>query len=119
MSDRRWIKPNVGHSEAASSIFAVMEVRRAVKMAELCLYVWAAGIKMANGIIVISFNPCTRKIAVDGIRRQDAPSIASSLIVVPARTVTNRTISQTPPPGLSFDKGPVNEDDLLSSNFLY
>ena len=32
---------------------------------------------MANGIIVTSFNPCTRKIAVDGIRRQYAYRLVS------------------------------------------
>ena len=54
-------------------------------------------------IVVASFDPSTRKIAVDSIRRQDTLSITSSHIVLLAGSVTNRTISQTPPPSLSFE----------------
>ena len=44
-------------------------------------------------VVVAFLDPSTRKIAVDGIRRQDAPSITSSYIIFPARRVSNRTIS--------------------------
>ena len=74
-----------------------------MKKAKLGLYVGPAGTKMTNSVMVASFDPSTRKIAVDGIRRQDAPSITSSYIVLLARRVTKRTISQTPPPSLSIE----------------
>ena len=121
MSDYRQIKPNIGHSEAASGIFTVMKVRggREWGVGKVVFVVWAAGTRMTNDVIVASFDPSSRKIAVDGIRRQDAPSITSSHIVLPARRVTNRTISQTPPPSLSFEQTLVDEDELLSGNFLH
>ena len=74
-----------------------------MKKSKLGLYVGLAGTKMTNGVMVASFDPSTRKIAVDGIRRQDAPSIASSHIVLLARKGTKRTTRQTPPPSLSFE----------------